>query len=208
MRRKTLKERLEKLYCDLGDCSNDVASVDNEPIVKFAHYLLADRKLICTEEYSIPEGNKKLKRSQWRKMKRRLAKNYPENWKEIWDSDFKPHLQNNSTVKICSNDYLEWIHVAETKRSDPGRPKQVELRGVVWMLKTYFESVAKRPCWAIIAEILNHCLETDEFSASRLRSAWNKANNDFYIHFPKSVRKQAFILEQNYFQKEILKKSA
>lgn len=183
---RSLEARLRTLGVDAG----------------FVRFLREKHSPTWESDEVIPNADQKLRNSEFRKMKRGLERGDPEHWKEIWRNEYLPelkaqskaelHLRTSSTRSEITYVGLPNPHVPDDVRraivrmlegAGVPRPTAIEMVGwprrprdpvwpLVWLLKTYFELIARGPCWSVIAEIIERDYDT-------LESGWQKNKKRF-----------------------------
>lgn len=151
---------------------------------------------------------KKLREANFKKIKRQLMKQYGDQWKKRWeeikksfkDDEKREYVQTLFGIepkvlnpfgypppKLIGNPFGRY----ELRNPVTGKlwvkPKPMELRilGFIWKAKTYFEKLTKaktgkpRPCWKLIAELLEFFPVKNDISGTDVASWWQKSKKDF-----------------------------
>lgn len=136
---------------------------------------LKDTTVISQDELFGPI-DKKLKMSQWKKIKRRLQKIYGSNWKNKWIEQ-REIMKGNEKIKYLKSNKFGIMPIIPTGN----KPKATLLFNVVFILLEYFRDLTDgQSCWKLIEDFVSpYCKNDIVYSYSDLTSKWQHRKKDY-----------------------------
>lgn len=174
----------------------DIRKIDGDP--DFVFFLFNNSFPVRIKIQTFPTSPQE-KAALYKKNKRQIQRQNPENWKQDWDR-MKPILKAGREP-IYSLETATGITVSfgpvsrvpggygfrETRGN--GRPVDMLAQwqlGVAWIMTAYFRKVSRSPHWQLVADLVNFYLHEERWDYSSLRIAWQGRKKDFALYNPKA----------------------
>ncbi|MBI3597636.1 MAG: hypothetical protein HY203_10830 [Nitrospirae bacterium] len=159
--------------------------------VDFVRWLAEDQHMLNPLTLPFVTGHgkeaKNRKEANYKKMKRHLMKKEGKRWKDIWKQLYLRGLKQLGKMEYYTEQIMDdtgkFISIPRLdKRVQKVRTKPPATQWTfVWILQAYFKRLTRKPCWSLIADILNDFGGGDKWSHDNVNIGWRYNKKKFEI---------------------------
>ncbi|MHB1605112.1 MAG: hypothetical protein ACYCTV_01785 [Leptospirales bacterium] len=193
---------------DRTGLENQIRKIGGDPDFVF---FLFDSSFPINKSTETISNSSQEKAAPSRKIKRQIQKQRPENWKPCWDEMKKILKAGRGPLYSLETraGFRESFGPASRmpggygfrEIQEQGSPVDLlAMRqwGAIWLLTTYFRRVSGRPCWKIVADLVNAYLREEKWDYFKIQIPWQDQKKDFETFNPETFLEGPLELFRSY----------